>query len=59
MNRRPLTLGNAAIRARTAPRVIIALIEGELLPATWTEHGWRIDPDQLDTVISKVWNWAA
>lgn len=36
VNRRLLALGLAAIRARTAPRVIIALIEGELLPATWT-----------------------
>ncbi|MCK9929346.1 hypothetical protein MXD62_19540 [Frankia sp. Mgl5] len=59
MNRNQLTLGNAALRVRVAPRVIVALIEGQLLPAQWTRHGWMINPDDLDTIISKVWNWAA
>lgn len=54
-----LSLGQAATRAHTTPRMVIAWIHDGLLPATWTSRGWQIDPNALDRTTSKVWNWAA
>ncbi|WP_018504914.1 cysteine hydrolase family protein [Parafrankia discariae] len=54
-----LSLDQAAFRAHTKPRILIAWIADGLLPATWTTHGWQIHPNALARTVSKIWNWAA
>lgn len=47
-----------SVQPHPAPPIHAWIADG-LLPATWTSHGWQINPNALDRTVSKVWNWAA